>query len=105
MNNNNENISPTKQEPCPDNNMALAIASTIATFFGCFIFGSIFGVMAIVYASKVSSYWNGGFHDEAKRYASKAKKWAIIGLAILILYWLIVIISIISSSYQKSNFY
>ena len=74
MNNNNENISLTKQEPCPDNNMALAIASTIATFFGCFIFGSIFGVMAIVYASKVSSYWNGGFHDEAKRYASKAKK-------------------------------
>lgn len=84
-------------EPCPDNNMGFAIASTILTFFGCYIIGSAIGIIAIVFASKVKSYWQDGFYDEAKEYARKAKIWAIIGIVLPITIWCIFIITFIIS--------
>lgn len=80
-------------EPCPDNNMGIAIAATIMSFMGCYIIGSAIGVIAIVYASKVKGYWNDGFYDEAEEYARKAKTWAIIGIILPIVFLVLMFFS------------
>lgn len=80
-------------EPRPDNNMGLAIAATIVTFICCYVIGSAIGVISIVYASKVNGYWRDGFYDEAKKYARKAKTWALIGIILPISILGIMIIS------------
>ncbi len=61
----------------PDSNLIWAILCTIL----CCI---PFGIVSIVYASKVDSLWNIGAYQEAYNAANKAKKWAIWGAVIAV---------------------
>lgn len=64
---------PAPQPQKPGNFLVLAILSTI---FCCLPFG----VVGIVYASKVDSLWYAGKYDEAKEAAKKAKTWTWISI-------------------------
>lgn len=57
----------------PDNWLVWAILCTV---FCC----PPFGVVGIVYAAQVDSYWNQGRFDEAEDAAKKAKKFTLIGV-------------------------
>jgi hypothetical protein len=59
------------QQP-PDNYLVWAILSTI---FCCLPFG----IVSIIYSTKVSGLWAQGQYVEAQAAAGNAKKWAIIG--------------------------
>lgn len=65
----------------PSTNLVLAI---LVTIFCCLPFG----IVSIVYASKVDSFWNSGRYSEACDYSRKARNWALAGLIIGIL-WII----------------
>ena len=58
----------------PDNNMLWAILSTVCCCLP-------FGIVSIVYASKVDGLYRAGLFDEAQRASDEAKKWAIISAA------------------------
>lgn len=78
------------QGPLPSNSMVWAILTTI---FCCLPFG----IVAIVYASKVDSLWYSGNHMAAYDAANKAKNWSIAagvsglvcGIAYIIFYFLL----------------
>jgi ABC-type Fe3+ transport system permease subunit len=55
----------------PDNYLVWAILTTI---FCCLPFG----IVSIVYSTKVSGLWSQGRYDEAQAASNNAKKWAII---------------------------
>lgn len=61
--------------PKPDNNMALAIFTTICCCLP-------FGIVGIIKASQVNSYYAGGFYAAAVKAADDAKKWSFIGMII-----------------------
>ena len=65
----NPNYAPN--QPKPDNLLVWAILSTVL----CCV---PFGIVSIVYSTKVDSLWNNGQYAEAQDAASKAKTWAII---------------------------
>ena len=73
----------------PDSGLVWAILSTI---FCCLPFG----IVSIVYASKVDSMWYMGNYQAAMDYAKKAKNWAlwaaITGGVVVILYIIFVIV-------------
>ena len=75
----------------PDNFLVWAILST---FLCCMPLG----IVAIIKATQVDSYWAQGKHEEAYAAASDAKRWTLIGAgiaaAIWALYILLVVISI-----------
>jgi heme/copper-type cytochrome/quinol oxidase subunit 4 len=59
----------------PDNYLVWAILSTI---FCCLPFG----IVSIIYSTKVSGLWVQGQYAEAQAAANNAKKWAIIGAVV-----------------------
>ncbi|MCR4774109.1 MAG: CD225/dispanin family protein [Prevotella sp.] len=60
--------------PKPNNNMALAIFTTVCC---C----PPFGIVAIIMASKVNNLYYLKQYDMAQKYADDAKKWSLIGIA------------------------
>lgn len=52
------------------------IWSILSTLFCCLPFG----IAAIVYASQVDGYWNGGRYEEAYKAVKKAKQFTLIGV-------------------------
>ncbi|MCH5346570.1 MAG: CD225/dispanin family protein [Muribaculaceae bacterium] len=58
-------------QPCPSNWL---VASILATIFCCLPFG----IVGIVYASKVNDLYYSGRYDEAVQASSKAKTWTIV---------------------------
>ena len=58
----------------PSSNMVWAILTTLLCCLP-------FGIVAIVYASKVDGLWQGGFYDAAYQAANKAKTWSIVAAA------------------------
>lgn len=54
----------------PDSYLWLGILTTILCCLP-------FGIVSIVYASKVDSLWFAGYHDEARANSEKAKNWGI----------------------------
>jgi hypothetical protein len=56
----------------PDNYLVWAI---LVTVFCCLPFG----IVSIVYSTKVSGLWSSGRYPEAQEASNNAKKWAIIG--------------------------
>jgi hypothetical protein len=64
---------PAQREP--DNNLVWAILCTIL----CCI---PFGIVSIVYATRVSGLWAEGRYAEAQSASDSAKKWAIIGAVV-----------------------
>ncbi len=69
----------------PDNYLVWAILSTIL----CCI---PFGIVSIVYSSRVSGLWSSGRYNEAQEAANNAKKWAIISAIAAGVSWAIGII-------------
>lgn len=59
----------------PDDYLVWAILTTILCCLP-------FGVVSIVYASKVNSLWTAGQYDEARDASQKAKNWAIASAAV-----------------------
>lgn len=51
-----------------------------------------FGIVGIVYAAKVDSFYFNGQYNESERAAKKAKMWTIIAFVIGIVYWIVSII-------------
>ena len=56
----------------PDNYLAWAILTTLLCCMP-------FGVVAIIKATQVDTYWAGGNYSEAEAAAESAKKWSIAG--------------------------
>ncbi|MDE6396486.1 MAG: CD225/dispanin family protein, partial [Muribaculaceae bacterium] len=81
-------VSPTPPVSRPSTYLWLAILSTI---FCCLPFG----IVSIVYASKVDSYWAAGNYDEAIRNSNKAKNWGIAaaatGIGVSLFYFILLI--------------
>jgi len=70
--------------PKPNNYLVLAIISTI---FCCLIPG----IVSIVNAAKVNEAYALGNYEQAERASKNAKTWAIVGIAIAGLVWLLYI--------------
>lgn len=73
----------------PSTYLGLAIAVTIL----CCI---PFGVLAIVYASKVDDCWYSGRTEEALEYSRKARNWSVIGAVLSIVFWIVYVILVIA---------
>lgn len=69
----------------PSNYLWLAI---LVTLLCCMPFG----IVSIVYAAMVDSKWNAGRLDEARRCSSRAKAWALWGIGLSVLLFLIYVI-------------
>ena len=70
--------------PCPETHLTKAI---IITIFCCLPFG----IASIIHASRVSSAYAIGNYDYAVEESQKANKWANIGIAVGIVYYIIYI--------------
>ncbi|MCM4165819.1 MULTISPECIES: CD225/dispanin family protein [unclassified Arenibacter] len=70
--------------PKPNNYLVLAIISTV---FCCLIPG----IVSIVNAAKVNEAYALGQYEQAERASKNAKTWAIVGIAIAGLFWLLYI--------------
>jgi hypothetical protein len=64
--------SPYGGQPQPDNYLVWAILCTVLCCLP-------FGIVSLVYSTKVSGLWAQGQYGEAQAAANNAKKWAIIG--------------------------
>lgn len=60
------------------------VLSILVTIFCCVPFG----IIGIVYASKVDSCWNAGNAEEAMMYSRKARNWSFWGIALCVLFWI-----------------
>ena len=91
--NNSINFIEMNTNICPKTWMAESI---LVTIFCCLPFG----IVGIIYASKVNSFFMQGNYSEAHKASSNAKKWTkigfFIGLATIIIYLLIYGITILS---------
>ena len=80
----------------PDNYLAWAIITTVLCCLP-------FGIVAIVYSSKVNGLWIAGHTREALEAAKSAKTWSIVsasvGAAVIIIYLIFVVVAAGSSSY------
>ena len=65
---------PNPQGPPPSSNMVWAILTTILCCLP-------FGIVAIVYASKVDGYWYAGNYEAAYDASNKARNWSIAAAA------------------------
>lgn len=81
--------SKTPIPPPPDSYLALAILSTVLCCLP-------FGIVSIVYASKVNSLYAAQQYEAAEAASKSAKKWGFIsigsGIAIIVLYLLFVVL-------------
>lgn len=66
------------------------VLSIIVTILCCLPFG----IIGIIYASKVDSCWNAGNFDDARENSRKAKTWALAGLVLGFVTYLIYILLI-----------
>ena len=63
----------------------------LVTIFCCLPFG----IVGIVYASKVDSCWYAGRIDEAYSYSKKARNWSLAGILLSVLLWIVYVILIL----------
>lgn len=68
----------------PDNYLWLSI---LVTLFCCMPFG----IVGIIYSSKTDSYFDSGDTASAIRSSSKAKSWALWGLVLTVIFWILYI--------------
>nr|WP_158892852.1 CD225/dispanin family protein [Amycolatopsis anabasis] len=79
---------PPAYGPPPENYLVWAILTTVLCCMPL-------GIVAIVKSSQVNTLWFQGFHDEARKSAESAKKWAMwsaISVGILILLYIIFLV-------------
>lgn len=87
--NNGNNDCYTPSMPKPDNFLVWAILSTL---FCCLPFG----IISIVYASKVDGLWYAGHYAEAQNAASKARTWFWWSFVTAILVWIAYVVLIVA---------
>ena len=80
----------------PDNYLVWAILVTVLCCLP-------FGIVSIVYSTKVSGLWNQGRYAEAQSAADSAKKWAIIGAIVGGVFYLIVVLLFFVFAVAVSN--
>ncbi|MCM1300360.1 MAG: CD225/dispanin family protein [Alistipes senegalensis] len=85
-----EEITPPRKKP--ENCLVWAILSTVLCCLP-------FGIVSIVYASKVDSEWMVGHFDEAEDAAKKARTWAIVSAASALFFWVIYIVVIVGLAF------
>jgi hypothetical protein len=68
----------------PENYLVWAILCTVLCCLP-------FGIVSIVYSTKVSGLWSQGRYAEAQAAADNAKKWAIIGAIVGGVFWVIMV--------------
>lgn len=77
----------------PSNYMILSI---LVTIFCCLPFG----IVGIIFASRVDSAWNSGHYDDAVEFSRKARNWSLWGIALCLLvyiaYFALIAIGVIS---------
>ncbi|HLV39616.1 CD225/dispanin family protein [Xanthomarina sp.] len=74
-------VKPTR----PNSYLALAIISTILCCLP-------FGIVSIIYATKVNALYEDGHYEKATSASKNAKTWGIISIAIALLGWLIYVL-------------
>ena len=79
-----ENVQSSQPVQKPDNYLAWAILSTILCCLP-------FGVVSIVYSSKVDSLWGAGDHAGARDASKKAKNWMVAAVATAVGFWVLYI--------------
>ena len=82
---NSEKQSRNYQPAKPNNNMALAIITTV-------LFCLPLGIVGIIKANKVNNLYNEGLYEAAQEAAKEAKKYSIIGIVISVAIILIYVI-------------
>ncbi len=87
----------------PSSNLVWAILSTL---FCCLPFG----IVSIVYASKVESFWSIGQREAAYDASNKAKKWAIWAALSAVILWIVYIfififLGVTASTIDNANIY
>ena len=83
--------------PKPDSYLVWAILTTL---FCCLPFG----IVSIVYASKVDSAWRIGQQAEAEDNSNKAKNWALASALTSLAVWVIYIIIIVATGASLGAF-
>lgn len=74
----------------PNSHMPMAIISTLLSVISCSIIPStIFGIISIVYASKVNSKYAMQDYEGAVRASKNAKTWWIVTLVSIVVIWAI----------------
>jgi len=69
----------------PNSYLALAIISTILCCLP-------FGIVSIIYATKVNSLYEDGHYDQAVSASKNAKTWGIVSIVVALLGWLIYVL-------------
>ena len=77
------------------------VLSVIVTIFCCLIFG----IIGIVYGSKVDPAWNAGLYDEAREYSRKARNWCLLGLLLNIILWILYVILVMAGLFSWASFW
>jgi len=80
-------------QPKPNSHMPMAIISTVISFISCTIIPStIFGIISIVYASKVNSKYAMQDYEGAVRASKNAKTWWIVTIVSIVVIWVVSLI-------------
>ena len=80
-------------EPCPPTNLVWGILTT----FLCF---SLFGIISIIYAARVTACYNRGEIDRAKKFSDRAAMWSILAIVLGIVMMSVMIpIELLAASY------
>lgn len=72
------------QPPKPNSHMPMAIISTVLSVFTCMVPSLIFGIVSIVYASKVNSKYDMQDYEASIRASKNAKTWWIVSIVSLV---------------------
>lgn len=92
-----DSLPTTNQQQSVNNHIAIAIVS-------CF-FALIPGIIAVVYADKVNKALSIGNYDEARSASSTAQTWAIVGLVLGLVGWLIYGIAVCATASSGGYYY
>ncbi len=84
------------QHPMPKTWLVESILVTILPFFLCGSFLSLLGIIGIVYASQVESFYNRGDYQASVESSRSAGKWTRIALWIAIAWVLLLIIALVA---------
>ncbi|WP_299228772.1 CD225/dispanin family protein [uncultured Psychroserpens sp.] len=66
----------------PNSYLALAIISTILCCLP-------FGIVSIIYATKVNSLFEDGKYDEAEKASKNAKTWGLVSIGVAVVGWIL----------------
>lgn len=76
----------------PERPSSYLVLSILTTLFCCMVFG----IIGIVYASKVDSAWYAKDYASAREYSRKARLWSLAGILLTVVFWLLYIALIIA---------